>query len=208
MKAIKHYSQEIYTVLSLLLLTISAIFITPDLAQKLVLAYVLLFLLHEWEEGVYPGGFVDMMMGEIINAGHLSTKEQQKESRIYIDLLLLILTFTPFFAHTYFWLVLPCVYLGLLEGFVHTASIKIFKLDRSYTPGMVTAICQFILSAAALAYIIKTHRVIAWQYPVAFLILLVLFICAQSQVAAANGLEYKNMPKMIRNNLKTVRNKK
>ena len=130
MKYIKYYSQEIYTVITLLLVTASAIYITPNFTQKVMLAYILLFLLHEWEEGVYPGGFVDMMMGEIINAGHLSTEQQQRESRIYIDVLLLILTFVPFFAHTHFWLVLPCVYLGFLEGFVHTASMKTKTLQK------------------------------------------------------------------------------
>ena len=60
-KFIKYYSQEIYTVITLLLVTASAIFITPDFTQKVMLVYIFLFLLHEWEEGVYPGGFVDMM---------------------------------------------------------------------------------------------------------------------------------------------------
>jgi len=207
MKYIKYYSQEIYTVITLLLITASAIFITPDFTQKVVLVYILLFLLHEWEEGVYPGGFVDMMMGEIINAGHLSTEQQHRESRIYIDILLLILTFVPFFAHTNFWFVLPCIYLGLLEGFVHTASIKIFKMNRSYTPGMVTALCQFVFSVIMMVFIVKESMVEPWQYIIAFIALVVLFVCAQSQVAAANGLEYRKMPKLIRANLKAVRSK-
>jgi len=206
MRAIKYYSQEIYTVITLLFLTLSAIFITPDAVQKLVLAYAFLFLLHEWEEGVYPGGFVDMMMGEIIHTGFLST-EQQRESRIYIDLLLLVLTFLPFFAHSRPWLVLPCVYLGLLEGFVHTASIKIFKLNRFYTPGMVTAVCQFVFSAVVLVWIIRAQMILPWQYLAAFLLLVCLFVCAQSQVAATNGMKYREMPKMIRANLKAVRAK-
>lgn len=206
MKFIKYYSQEIYTVITLLLVTASAIFITPDFTQKVMLVYILLFLLHEWEEGVYPGGFVDMMMGEIINAGHLST-EQQRESRIYIDVLLLILTFVPFFAHTQFWLVLPCVYLGFLEGLVHTASMKIFKMNRSYTPGMVTALCQFVFSVVMMIHIIKERMVEPWQYIVAFIALVVLFVCAQSQVAATNGLEYRKMPKMSRDNIKAIRSK-
>jgi len=45
-----------------------------------------------------------------------------------------------------------------------------------------------------------------WQYPVAFLALVVLFVCAQSQVAATNRLEYRKMPGMIRANIKAVRN--
>jgi len=42
MKYIKYYSQEIYTVITLLLITASAIFITPDFTQKVVLVYIVL----------------------------------------------------------------------------------------------------------------------------------------------------------------------
>ena len=65
MKFIKYYSLEIYTFFSLLLITISAIFVTPDITRQIILAYILLFVLHEWEEGHYPGGFIDMDAGEI-----------------------------------------------------------------------------------------------------------------------------------------------
>jgi len=80
-------------------------------------------------------------------------------------------------------------------------------MSRSYTPGMVTALCQFAFSTVMMVIIIKNQLVEPWQYIVAFIALVVLFICAQSQVAATNGLEYKKMPKLIRANLKAVRSK-
>lgn len=84
--------------------------------------------------------------------------------------------------------------------------MKIFKMDRSYTPGMITALCQFAFSTVMIVLIIKGHMVEPWQYIVAFIALVILFVCAQSQVAATNGLEYRKMPKLIRANIKTVRN--
>ncbi|MBR4092178.1 MAG: hypothetical protein IKK28_15215, partial [Mogibacterium sp.] len=60
MKFIKYYSLEIYTFITLLLITLSAIFVIPDITRKIILAYMLIFVLHEWEEGHYPGGFIDL----------------------------------------------------------------------------------------------------------------------------------------------------
>jgi hypothetical protein len=67
MKFIKHYNHEIYSVITLLLILFSAIFVIPNFTQKLALAYACIFLLHEWEENCYPGGFFDMMFGEVMH---------------------------------------------------------------------------------------------------------------------------------------------
>lgn len=104
MKFIRYYSLEVYTLISLLLLTISAIFIKPDTAQQIIMAYILLFVLHEWEEGHYPGGFIDMIAGVMLGGADNVSLEIKKGSRLYTGIYLLSLTFVPFFAHRYVWL--------------------------------------------------------------------------------------------------------
>ncbi len=208
MHFIKYYSEEIYSVITLFFLTLSAIFVTPTyLTQQLALAYALLYLLHEWEENAYPGGFVDMMVGEVMHAGVTVTTEGKKTSRIYVDTLLLIYVLVPYFLPQYLWLILPALYLGLLEGIVHTMSIPLFKLDRRYTPGMVTAITMFIFSVYALVLVIQNGTVEGWQYAVAVLLLLATFMPMQSQVMRANGMKYRELPKMLRTNLCRVHSK-
>lgn len=205
MHFIRYYSEEIYSVITLFFLTLSAIFVTPAyLTQQLALAYALAFLLHEWEENVYPGGFVDMMVGEVMHAGVTVTTEGKKTSMIYVDVLILVYVLVPYFFPEHLWLIMPALYLGFLEGFVHTASIRIFKLNRRYTPGMVTAICMFALSVFALVLVIQSGAVAGWQYAVGALLLIATFIPIQSQVVRTNGMKYKDLPKMIRANLRRV----
>ncbi|WP_172137006.1 HXXEE domain-containing protein [Adlercreutzia sp. ZJ473] len=205
MHFIGYYSEEIYSVITLFFLTLSAIFVTPaHLAQQLALAYALAFLLHEWEENVYPGGFVDMMVGEVIHADVAVTTEGKKTSRIYVDFLILVYVLVPYFFPGHLWLILPALYLGFLEGIVHTASIRIFKLHRRYTPGMLTAMLMFALSAFALALVVQSGAVEGWQYAVGALLLIATFIPIQRQVVRTNGMKYRDLPKMIRANLRRV----
>ena len=59
-----------------------------------VLVYIFLFILHEWEEGKYPGGFIEMISSMIeIDV----SEEQKKASRIPTGILLLLFTIVPFF---------------------------------------------------------------------------------------------------------------
>ncbi|WP_165173799.1 HXXEE domain-containing protein [Adlercreutzia sp. ZJ242] len=205
MHFIRYYSEEIYSVITLFFLTLSAIFVTPaHLAQQLALAYALAFLLHEWEENVYPGGFVDMMVGEVMHADVAVTTEGKKTSRIYVDFLILVYVLVPYFLPEHLWLILPALYLGFLEGIVHTASIRIFKLHRRYTPGMLTAMLMFALSAFALALVVQSGAVEGWQYAVGALLLVATFVPIQRQVVRTNGMKYRDLPKMIRANLRRV----
>ena len=60
------YNLEILSTLMFLFVTASAIFnVTPSITQKMLIAYVFLFTLHEWEENRFPGGFVKIMEGMI-----------------------------------------------------------------------------------------------------------------------------------------------
>ena len=69
-KVIKYYALEIYTVISMLILVIAGFMGDLSVIQKFVLVYIFLFILHEWEEMKYPGGFADLiakMLGVDIN---------------------------------------------------------------------------------------------------------------------------------------------
>ncbi len=61
MKFIKHYSLEIYTVISMALIVVAAFVGDLSFIQKMIVTDAFLFILHEWEGGHYPGGFVDMV---------------------------------------------------------------------------------------------------------------------------------------------------
>lgn len=64
-KFIKHYALEIYTVLAMLFMVITSMMDGLSDVQRFVVVFNFLFILHEWEEGAYPGGFIDLISGLI-----------------------------------------------------------------------------------------------------------------------------------------------
>ena len=58
---IKNYAIEIYTVLAMLFIVYTAMLGELSVIQKLIVIDAFLFILHEWEEGHYPGGFANMV---------------------------------------------------------------------------------------------------------------------------------------------------
>ena len=92
-KIIKHYALEIYTVLAMAFIVYTAMLGELSFIQKLVVFDAFLFILHEWEEGHYPGGFVNMIT-ELI--GVEVSEETKRASRIPAGILLLMLSIIPF----------------------------------------------------------------------------------------------------------------
>ena len=204
MRYLKYYSHEIFSVMILMLLTFSSVFVIPDITRRIALIYAFLFLLHEWEENNYPGGFFDMLFNEVAIIKPAPSGRALRESRIAVYLLLTVLIFPPYFAHKYIWLVLPIVYLGIFEGLAHTVVIYAFKLKRRYTPGMVTALCQITMSIIVLVYLSKEKLVQGWQYAIGVLIMIVGIVCMATIGMRANRFKPSDMPKMVIRNLKSI----
>ncbi len=204
MNHVKYYSHEVFSVLVLLLLTGSSIFVSPDLPQKIILVYAFLFLLHEWEENDYPGGFFDMLLGEVANFQPVPSGRKLRESRIGVYLLLTVLLFPPYFAHAHVWLVLPVVYLGIFEGLAHTLVIFAFKLNRRYTPGMITALCQITVSIIVLVVLAEKHLIKGWQYATGVPILIVGLMCMAIIGMRENHFKPTDMPKNVIRNFKAI----
>ena len=60
-KFIRRYALEIYTVLAMLFMVVTSFMIVLSTIRLFVVVFNFLFILHEWEEGAYPGGFVDLI---------------------------------------------------------------------------------------------------------------------------------------------------
>lgn len=208
MKFIKYYSLEIYTFISLLLITISAIFVTPDITRQIILAYILLFVLHEWEEGHYPGGFIDMMTQNILGDTGNITVEMKKGSRFYTGIYLLALTLIPYFAHDYTWLVLPAAFLGLWEGIIHVVGIILLQSNIPYTPGMVTAECELICSLFVFYYLAHNGLASPLQYLAGFVMMVLGFMCMQRSLVHSIGKKYRELPSMMKANIQRMKTAK
>ena len=193
-KFIKYYALETYTVLSMILLVVAGVIGDLSVIQKFVLVYTFLFILHEWEEMKYPGGFAESI-AEIIEFD--LTESYKRASRIYTSVLLLVFTLTPFFAHQYPITILPLAFLGVLEGIVHIVAIKIFRCPKPYSPGMVTAELQFATSIALFVYLIQNNVLVWSDYLIGLAIMLCCFVIMQKCITNMIGMKYSDVPKKI-----------
>ncbi|MBO6102951.1 MAG: HXXEE domain-containing protein [Opitutales bacterium] len=195
---IKFYALEIYTAISMSILLIAGIVGYLSAIQKFALVYIFLFVLHEWEEMKYPGGFADSiakMIGVEIN------EEMKRASRIPTSILLLAFTICPLVFHEYPIAILPIAFLGLFEGIVHIFAVKLFKCAKFYSPGLATAEIQAAVSIILFAYLIKNGALPFWGYLTGSAIMLVCFIAMQKSITAMVGFRYSDLPKKIKEQL-------
>src|SRR5262249_27112116 len=92
-------------------------------------------LMHLWEEGRFPGGFVELITKHL----HF-TASSRHFGEIVTAACVLVIAFVPlFFPHVPF-LAMATMMLGILEAVMHVAMIKMFRLKHFYSPGLATAI--------------------------------------------------------------------
>ena len=94
-------------------------------------------VLHEWEEGHYPGGFIKLISGLV---GIRVDDEMSRASRIPAGILLLTLSIVPFVFDTTPLIIVAVATFGFIECFVHTMGIRLFLYAR-HGDGMV-GVCR------------------------------------------------------------------
>ena len=190
------YNLELLTVLMFSFVTIVAIFnSTPSLTQKILVAYVFLFTLHEWEENRYPGGFTNIMEGMI---GKKFSEDAKELSHIPVIILLLLIHIIPYIFDSIIFLTLIPVFLGIFEGFVHTMGVKLSKAKKFYTPGMFTAYMMLITSIVTICCLTSNNIITAKDYILGFICMFASFAIMQNRVLAINGIAYKDMLNIVK----------
>ncbi len=197
-KFIKYYALEIYTVISMLILLIAGIMGDLSVIQKFVLIYIFLFILHEWEEMSYPGGFADLIAKMIDVDVNI---EMKRASRVYTSIMLLTFTITPFVLHNHPITILPIAFLGLFEGFVHIFAIRLFRCPKFYSPGFATAEIQAVVTIVLFTYLIKNHILAGTDYLIGALVMCACFVIMQRTLTKMVGVKYSDLPKKLKKQL-------
>ena len=185
---LKKYNLEIMTVIFSCTIIISLVFGKQlGSIQRIMLGYMFLFTLHEWEEIRVPGGFANLMVkffGVKVNS------EQIAAAHIPVAVLLLVITFIPFFTQLPIWALVP-IYLGLFEAFIHIVGIKLHKMNKPYTLGMVTGIILGVTSVLVLGFYSKEQLLSVSGYLCGIPLTIICFFAMQRTVLAIYGLGYK-----------------
>ncbi|MBP5540363.1 MAG: HXXEE domain-containing protein [Bacteroidales bacterium] len=194
----KHYALEIYTAVAMFLIVLVALFM-PELSiiQKFVVFMSFVFILHEWEEGRYPGGFLDLIMQLLQRK---VDDETVRASRLVTAVLIYALTLLPFFfGDAYPMFAVAVATFCIFEGFIHIFGIRIFRLPKFYTPGMVTAEVEAVTGIALIVYLAVNHLGAWYDYVCGPFIFLACFACMQrTLMSMVGGLHYSDMPKLIK----------
>lgn len=202
-KFIKNYALEIYTVIAMLLIVCVAVFAGElSVIQKLVVIDALLFILHEWEEGHYPGGFVDMVARLIRKDVSTETK---RASRIPAGILLLLLSVLPFVFDDVPMIVMAVATFGIIEGTVHTVGIRLFRTGKFYTPGMATAWLEAAVSILLIVHLAVNHLGEWYDYVFGVIGMFICFGLLQKTMTMMVGINYSDMPKYLKEQWKNGR---
>ena len=197
-KFIKHYALEIYTVIAMLLITLVAVFM-PELTtiQKFVVLMSFIFILHEWEEGYYPGGFLNLIT-QLLQRN--IDDETKRASRVPTSVFIFVMTLVPFFwGDTVPMFAVAVATFSIFEGFIHIFGIRIFRLKRFYTPGMVTAEIEAVAGIALIVYLAANHLGAWYDYVCGPFLFLACFACMQrTLMSMVGGLHYSDMPKLLK----------
>lgn len=194
-KFIKHYALEIYTVISMSLIVGAAMMGELSFVQKMVVIDTFLFILHEWEEGLYPGGFINMV-ASLIRVS--ISNELKRASRLPCGIFLLLLSVIPFIYDRYPMVTMIVATFGIIEGVVHTVGIRLFRVRGFYTPGMVTAWLEMLVSVILISYLAINHLGHWYDYVFGPLIMIIFFGCLQKTMTLLVGIRYSDMPKYLR----------
>ena len=197
---IRWYALEIYTVISLVFLTCAGISDNLSFAQKAVMVYTLLFVFHEWEEGRYPGGFLDKVVGKV--TGVTASEELKRASRIPTGILLLTFSMVPYFFDNQPLFLMVATNLCVFEGLIHIIGIKLANLDIPYTPGMVTAGLELIAGIYVYAHLSDSGLLSVWNILLGILLFIVCFIAMQRSLLAMAGKNYGYIVKTIKSRKK------
>ena len=192
-KFMKNYALEIYSVIAMLLIVCVAIFMGElTVIQKFVVFLSFLYILHEWEEGHYPGGFLDLISANVLQMD-VST-EIKRGSRLITGVFLFAMTILPFFYGDRIPLfVVTVAAFSIFEGIVHIAGIKIFRLNKPYTPGMVTAEIELVTGIALIVYLATNHLAQWYDYTFGPFLFIACFAIMQRSLMAMIGFRYKDM---------------
>lgn len=197
-KFIKHYALEIYTVLAMLFMVITSMMDGLSDVQRFVVVFNFLFILHEWEEGAYPGGFIDLISSRI---GMELTDDLRRASRIPTSILLISITLVPFIFDDTAMFAVSIATFGIFEGLVHTLGIKLFRLKRKYTPGMVTAWLEAAVGISLLVYLASNHFASWYDYVLGIIIFFAAFVTMQKTLTMMAGIRYRDLPRMLKKQL-------
>lgn len=190
----KHYALEIYTVVAMLLIALVAMFAGKlTVIQQFAVWVSFLCILHEWEEGRYPGGFLNLIQANVLQRE--LDEETKRGSRLVTAVFIFAMTIVPyFFGDRIPMFVVASASFCIFEGIIHVVGIKIFSLKKPYTPGLVTAEIELVSGVCMIVWLAVNHIGAWYDYTFGPIVFLACFVCMQrTLMSMVGGIGYKDV---------------
>ena len=196
MKNFNKYSLYCLTVYAILLLVIAMIMWNSlAIIQKIIIIATCIVTLHEWEEQRFPGGFFEVMSRIWqLDLSNIDLHDMYAKPDIFI---FAITCFALIFPNALF---LSCavLLLGVFEGFIHIMGIKLAKLERPYTPGMITGELYALFSISCIIFLIDSGMTGLTDWVLGFIWLFLTFLIMEFFVWRTAGISPKEFPSKVR----------
>ena len=170
--------------------------------QKATAVFAVLITLHEWEEMHWPGGFMEMMAGMV--GWDMSGVREGAEHTSQAAFIMLLLTLSTAFPDAR-WVFCSVMALGIFEGLIHVAGIRLARTERPYTPGLVTAEFMLVVCVASIALVSGEASITALDWVLGvFFFLAWFFLMQQLLITLCNfdrGETMQGMRKMFKNRI-------
>jgi len=190
------YHLEIFTAIVAVITVVDLILFSGISAnKKLVNMFMILGVLHEWEEKRFPGGFHQLMGKKF---GWDLEKADFDKAGVYVIAYWLVITFLPYVFDEAVYLLLISVALSFFEAFVHTMGIFLHKMKKPYTPGLVSAWLMVVGAVYTIWFLESNGQVDAADYVLGTLLMFGGFILMDIGVISAVGTTLRDMMKTIR----------
>lgn len=97
------------------------------------------------------------------------------------------------------------MYLGVFEGVIHIAGIKLGRRKKPYTPGMITAEVLFVYSIVGIYFAVSTGLVAPLDWLLAFVVFFGGFLLMEASMYRVLDLKLADVVKRMKANMKSMR---
>ncbi len=203
MKYLIKYNLYILSVYTLVMLGVLVVFWDSfSMLQRFAIGFLGLITLHEWEETKFPGGFFKVM-GGIMNVD--MSKVPEESLHLPPTVFIVVVTLLPLLFPGVIFLFLTVMVLGIFEGIIHIVGIKLGRLKKPYTPGMVTAEVMLIYSIVGIYFAVSKGLVAPLDWLLALVLFIGGFLVLQVSVYRILDLKFADVVMRMKANLKSMR---
>ena len=168
-----------------------------SMLRRMIVVFMVLYTLHEWEESKYPGGFYRIFFSKCTIDPTVSEERMHLPVAIYLLMILLI----PYAFDSFAVLALVPLVLALFEGFIHTAGIIIHQLKKPYSPGMITAWMMFAYAVYMIGRLNAQMSLGATDWVLGSLLTVISFFTMEKFFMKGVGITIKEFQTAMRNHM-------